>query len=162
MCAGHSAGAKAAIHVLTEVFTEKETNGILLIDASNAFNIMNRFATLHSIQITVQEISLCLSKWLIMLCIQGGGEVLSQEGATREDPLAMPWYSVNTSILINSLRMGSPTVKQVWFADDSAEAGRIKALYDWHKYLSKEGGKYGYHVNGSKSWLIVKSLGLAS
>ena len=87
---------------------------------------------------------------------------MSQEGTTKRDPLAMPWYSVNTSILINSLRMGSPTVKQVWFADDSAEAGRIKALYDWHKYLSKEGGKYGYHVNGSKSWLIVKSLGLAS
>ena len=65
---------------------------------------------------------------------------MSQEGTTKRDPLAMPWYSVNTSILINSLRMGSPTVKQVWFADDSTEAGRIKALYDWYKYLFKEGG----------------------
>lgn len=36
----------------------------------------------------------------------------------------------NTSILINSLRMSSPTVKQVWFTDDYAGAGRIKALYD--------------------------------
>ena len=74
----------------------------------------------------------------------------------------MPWYSVNTSILINNLRMGSPTVKQVWFADDSAGAGRIRALYVWYKYLSKEGGTYGYHVNGPKSWLIVKSQELAS
>lgn len=157
VCAGHSAGAKAAIHVLTEVFTEQETNGILLIDASNAFNIMNRFATLHSIQITVQEISLCLSKWLIMLCIQGGGEVLSQEGTIRGDPLAMPWYSVNTSILINSLRMGSPTLRHVWFTDDSAGTGRIKALYDLYKYpLSKEWVKYGYHVIGLQklvNWL---------
>ena len=55
VCAGHSAGAKAAIHVLNEVFTEQETNGILLIDASNALNIMNHFATLHSIQITVLQ-----------------------------------------------------------------------------------------------------------
>ena len=86
---------------------------------------------------------------------------MSQEGTTQRDPSAMP-YSVKTSILINSLRMGSPTVKQVWFADDSAEAGRIKALYDWYKYLSKEEGKYGSHVNGSKSWLTVKSQGLAS
>ena len=52
-----------------------------------------------------------------MLCIEGGGEVLSQEGTIQGDPLAMPWYSVNTSILINSLRMGSPTLGQVWFTD---------------------------------------------
>lgn len=120
MCAGHSAGAKAAIHVLTEVFTEKETNGILLIDASNALNIMNRFATLHSIQITVQEISLCLSKWLIMLCIQGGGEVLSQEGTIREDPLAMPWYSVKTSILITNFETSLVHRRLCWYGKNKS------------------------------------------
>ena len=166
VCAGHSAGAEAAIHAMSEVFTEEETDGILLIDASNAaFNLMSRFAALHNIQITVKEISLYLINTIYRnpsrLFTQGGREVLSQEGSTQWDPLAMP-YSVKTSILINSLRMGSPTVKQVWFADDSAEAGRIKALYDWYKYLSEEEGKYGSHVNGSKSWLTVKSQGLAS
>ena len=30
-------------------------------------------------------------------------------------------------------------------------------LYNWYNHLSKEGKKYGYLVNGSKSWLIVKS-----
>lgn len=64
------------------------------------------------------------------LFIRGGGDILSLEGTTQGDPLAMPWYWVNTFILINSLRMSSPTVKQVWFTDDYAGAGRIKALYD--------------------------------
>ena len=51
--------AEAAIHAMSEVFTEDETDGILLIDASNAaFNLMSRFAALHNIQITVKEISL--------------------------------------------------------------------------------------------------------
>ena len=45
--------------------------------------------------------------------------------------------------------MGLPTVKQVGFADDSAGAGKIKTLFDWYERLGKEGGKYGYDVNGS-------------
>ena len=34
-------------------------------------------------------------------------------------------------------------------------------LYNWYNHLSQEGKKYGYLVNGSKSWLIVKSDVLA-
>ena len=30
-------------------------------------------------------------------------------------------------------------------------------LHDWYNHLSQEGKKYGYLVNGSKSWLTVKS-----
>ena len=36
------------------------------------------------------------------LFICSRGEILSQEGTTQGDPLAMPWYSVNTSIMIQS------------------------------------------------------------
>ena len=42
------------------------------------------------------------------------------------DPLAMPWYSVNTSIMIQSPRLHVPEVKQVWLADGSAGGGRIE------------------------------------
>ena len=73
----------------------------------------------------------------------------------------MPWYSINTSIVIQSLRLHVPEVKQVWLADDSAGGGRTEDLYRWYKYLCEEGKKYGYLVNGSKSWLIVKSQELA-
>ena len=34
-------------------------------------------------------------------------------------------------------------------------------LYNWYNHLSQEGQKYGYLVNGSNSWLIVKSDVLA-
>ena len=95
------------------------------------------------------------------LFISDGGEILSQEGTTQGDPIAMPWYSINTSILIQSLSISIPNVKQVWLADDSAGAGRIKSLYLWYKHLNTEGKKYGYLVNGMKSWLIVKSQALA-
>ena len=74
----------------------------------------------------------------------------------------MPWYSVNTSIMIQSLRISTPGVKQVWLADDSAGGGQIVPLHNWYNYLSQEGKKYGYLVNGPKGWLIVKSDVLAA
>ena len=64
--------------------------------------------------------------------------------------------------IIQSLRLSIPDVKQVWLADDSAGGETISSLYSWYDFLCKQGMKYGYHVNGSKSWLIVKSQRLAS
>ena len=46
-------------------------------------------------------------------------------------------------------------------ADDSAGGGQTVPLYNWYSHLNQEGKKYGYLVNGSKSWLIVKSDVLA-
>ena len=123
VCTGHSAGSEAATHAMSQVFVEEGTDGILLIDASNAFNQMNRSVALHNIQITCKEMSLYIintyrSPSRFFIC--GGGKILSQEGTTQGDPLAMPWHSLNTSIMIQSLRTRTPGVKQVWIADDSA------------------------------------------
>ena len=121
---------------------------------------MNRSVALHNIQILCKEMALYIintyrSPSRLFIC--GGGEILSQEGTTQGDPLAMAWYSVNTSMMIYYLRAHCPGVKQAWLADDSAGGGVITSLYDWYKLLSQEGEKFGYLVNGSKSWLIVKS-----
>ena len=62
---------------------------------------------------------------------------------------------------ITSLRASILQVKQVWLADDSAGGGSIESLYQWYKSLCEEGRKFGYIVNGAKSWLIVKTSELA-
>ena len=77
---GHSAGPEAAIHAMSQVFVEEGTDGILLIDASNALNQMNRSVALHNIQITCKEMSLYIintyrSPSRLFIC--GGGEILS-------------------------------------------------------------------------------------
>ena len=140
---------EAAIHAMAHVFAEEGTDGILLVDASNAFNQMNRSVALHNIQITCKEMAIYIINTYrspSRLFIHGGGEILSQEGTTQGDPLAMPWYSINTYVIIQSLRLRAPNIKQVWLADDSAGGGRIEPLYDWYKVLkSQEGKKFGYH-----------------
>ena len=50
LCAGQKSGCEAAAHAMSEIFKEEETDAALLIDASNAFNSLNREALLHNIR----------------------------------------------------------------------------------------------------------------
>ena len=158
-CAGHGAGAEAAVHAMRELFSLEGTDGILLIDASNAFNCLNRRVALHNVQITCPAISTYIIntyRQFSTLYVAGGKKLLSMEGTTQGDPLAMAWYSLSTVVLIDSLRAHEPSVSQVWLADDATAAGKISSLKEWYDHLIKEGKKIGYLVNRSKSWLIVK------
>ena len=132
VCAGHSAGSEAAIHAMNQVFNEEGADGVLLIDVTNAFNQMNRTVAMHNIRITCKEIALYITNTYrspSRLFISGGGEISSQEGTTQGDPLAMPWYAINTNLTISSLRASIPQVKQVWLADNSGGGGSIESLY---------------------------------
>ena len=110
--AGHSAGSEAAIHAINQVFNEEGAEGVLLIDATNAFNQINRAVAMHNIRITCKKIALYIIKTYrspSRLLIAGGGEISSQAGTTQGDPLAMPWYAINTVHMITSLRAVSYT-----------------------------------------------------
>ena len=48
-------------------------------------------------------------------------------------------------------------VKQIWLADDASAAGKISVLKEWYDVLIEEGRKFGYYVNQSKSWIILKN-----
>ena len=78
---------------MRQMFESDDTDAVLLIDATNAFNYMNRSIALHNIRITCPIIS----KYLVntyrhpsKLFVAGGGLILSKEGTTQGDPLTMP------------------------------------------------------------------------
>ncbi len=48
LCAGQIAGVETAIHSVHDSFELDETEAVLLIDASNAFNSLNRKVALHN------------------------------------------------------------------------------------------------------------------
>jgi len=50
ICAGQQAGCKAAVHAMRGIFDDSITQGIILVDASNALNNLNRQVALHNIQ----------------------------------------------------------------------------------------------------------------
>ena len=56
-CAGIPGGIEASIHAMRRIYEDPATEGILLVDASNAFNSMNRKAALNNIKYTCPEFS---------------------------------------------------------------------------------------------------------
>ena len=54
----------------------------------------------------------------------------------------------------------SNVVKQVWYADDAAAAGHLTGLRSWWDMLCDIGPQFGYFVNSSKTFLIVKEMHL--
>ena len=158
-CAGFEAGCEAAVHALNQIWDSEDTEGMLLVDATNAFNTLNRKAALHNIQATCPAISTMLNntyKAPVRMFVTGGGEISSMEGTTQGDPLAMAMYALAISPLINSLNEKAPNASQVWFADDSNAAGRLEALRDWWQHLADMGPEYGYFPSASKTTMVVK------
>ena len=86
----------------------------------------------------------------------GGKEIMSSEGTTQGDPLAMQFCALGTNPLLKLLQSRVPEVSQVWLADDATGAGKLPRLREWWDLVIREGVKLGYHVNESKSWLILK------
>ena len=125
------------------------------MDASNAFNSLNRIVALHNIR------QLCPPFAPILINIYrspaslfiSGDVILSEEGTTQGDPLAMPFYALATIPLLRCLPSG---VEQVWYADDACACGKLTVLRKWWDCLCEIGPSFGYFVNATKTWLIIK------
>ena len=125
------------------------------MDASNAFNFINRKLALLNIRF------LCpLIATILINCYRAptklfidGDVILSQEGTTQGDPLGMLMYTFAKVPLIKKL---TTSVKQTLYTDDAAATGKITNLQVWWDEISRLGPSYGYNVNASKTCLVIK------
>ena len=67
LCAGQEAGIEAIIHAMIELFEADATDALLLVDAANAFNRLNRAVALHNIQFICPPLSMFLSIAIVSL-----------------------------------------------------------------------------------------------
>ena len=154
LCGGQIAGIEAAVHATRSAFESDDCEAVLLVDASNAFNALNRMVALHNIRHNcppIATILINLYRSPTELFVDGD-VILSQEGTTQGDPLAMAMYGLATIPLIRRL---DGLCTQVWY-DDSAAAGRLAQLREWWDKLASEGPTCGYFANPSKTWLVTK------
>lgn len=159
LCAGQKAGCEAAAHAMREIFEEASTDAVLFVDASNAFNSMNRQALLHNIQYLCPAMSTYLRncyKTAARLFVSGGREISSAEGTTQGDPLAMQGYGVGIMPLLSLLKAENPDVKHLAYADDIGGGSSLGNLRQWWDKMVEFGPYLGYFPKASKSWLVVK------
>ena len=123
-----------------------------LVDASNAFNSLNRITALYN------TLDLCPAFGTLAInCYRPpsslfatGTSLLSEEVTTKGDPLAMSLYALVTIPLINALTLSNNT-KQVWYADHSVATGSTMGIRQWLDSLVFIGPSYGYYVNVEKT-----------
>ena len=107
---GLKAGVEGAIHALCDVFDDNKEDGcgMLLMDASNAFNSLNRETVLWNARILWPRCSRFLFntyRGFTSLFVAAADEVIySREGTTQGDPLAMFFYGVTLLPLIRKLK----------------------------------------------------------
>ena len=88
-CAGLPGGVEAAVHAVRDIFNNQETEAIILVDANNAFNSLNREAALSNIRVVCPE----LATYAInsyreparLFIARSAMEILREEGATQRD-----------------------------------------------------------------------------
>ena len=152
VCAGHKSGSEAAIHAMRNIFEADQTDAVLLIDASNTFNALNRAAALHNIRVlcpTLATYVINTYRQPVRLFITGGEELISAEGTTQGDPLSMSIYAISLQPLRTRLHVSS-AAKQCWFADDATRTGSMQDARKWWDELSESGPPLGYVPNAKR------------
>ena len=80
VCAGHGAGCESLIHGVHTVYEEQSAEAVLLVEASNAFNSVNRSAFIHNVEIICPSITRYVKNCYSLtnrLFIINGGEIQS-------------------------------------------------------------------------------------
>ena len=117
MATGLQSGAEAVIHSIKEIFDDEQTDAVVLVDAINAFNSLNRNAALHNMQILYSQFSAILINMYrlpVRMTVFGSKDVVSNEEATPGNNLAMSFYALGTATLLNYLLITSPNVKKMF------------------------------------------------
>ena len=160
LCVGVPSACEIGVHAVRKAFGEcPGVEGVLCVDASIAFNSLNRQAALHNIPrvcpVAGQVFANCYSA-AICLYLEDDKRVLSVEGTCQGDPLAMAFYALATQPLVEALSTVCPSVPQIWYADDDAALGRLVELRFYWDCVLELGQGYGYLPNAKKSTLLVR------
>ena len=138
LCGGQRSPCEAIVHCVRQLYGSGEVEGVLCVDASNAFNAINRGLALRNAlhfcpsfgRLLVNNYRSCSSLFIDVDCL------LSKEGTTQGNPLAMSMFAIASVPLIEELSEFAG-VRQFWYADDATAVGSLDDLKKWCEYSGK-------------------------
>ena len=131
LCAGQCAGYEAAVHALSSMFSEDDSHAILLVDADNSFNRINRNVMLHNTRIICPIIATYVinsDSWEARLFISGLEEITSAEDTTQGDCYGYLWHNCYAYLCAGI----SSAIKY-----NNNRQHKICCVYRWYKLCSK-------------------------
>ena len=141
--------------------TPPEQEGLLLVDAKNGFNMLSRLGMLWTVRHRAGKMCRfsfnCYRHEIRLLCRRPGADalyLLSKEGVTQGDPMAMALYGIALLPLAEILRKEYPQVMQPWYADDAAMMGQARPVAGCFMRLQAIGPDFGYFPEAEKSYFI--------
>ena len=165
LCASLEAGIEGAVHAMCTEFDKADCGwGVLMVDAANAFNALNRKAALwharHLWPAAARYLYNTYKGWAPLILANSVEPLYSMEGTTQGDPMSMAFYAVGLLPLIRIVKreetLSVSDVLQMWYADDSSGGGSIFGLVQWLRLLTKVGPAFGYFPEPDKSVLVVQ------
>ena len=105
LCTGQAAECEAAVHAMKRIFTEEDTEAMILVDASykriqptEQTGHLDQLRGYLSCYVTCSN-TYRSNSWLFI----DGRCRLSKEGTTQGDPLAMAMYAIGSDLLLDDL-----------------------------------------------------------
>ena len=92
LCVGHESGCEAAVHSTTHVVNHPSNDAIILVDATNAFNSLNRQVALRNVMtLCPTHATILINTYRVNIDLFIDREsILYQEDVMQGDPLSMP------------------------------------------------------------------------
>ena len=143
---------------MNSLFQPEETDAVLLGGCVKCIQLTKSSCRPSQYQDCLPSGSYICNQYLSSISAticNGGKELVSAEGTTQGDPLAMCLYALSLQQLISRLQAVSQA-KQCWFADDATGCGSIQNIKVWWDELIVAGTDLGYHPNAGKCWLVTK------
>ena len=101
------------------------------IDASNAFNTLDRQAMMHNISVVCPTPATYVKKNYEIaprLFVAKDLELKSEEGTTQGDSIAMTAYAIGLSVLQSKISRNNTGAKHIAYADDLVGAAKLQEI----------------------------------
>ena len=118
---------------------------MLLIDATDAFNSLNRKLALENIKVVCPYLHFPLKHSYASPCslFDKDKTILSPEGTTHADPFEM---SMNGIVWPLVKKLVNTDIVQKMYVDDGNAVGKLIDLHQLHEALAEDVPVVGYHI----------------